>query len=97
MNKVDPPVSAFSLSLYRHPFLYTLFSSRFTLIINNKIKLYDTPPPDGYVIFTIPSSIPRQGSLKEAVELWDREGIILLLLRDNILGTQSSTRPDVNL
>ncbi len=24
-----------SLSLYRHPFLYTLFSSRFTLIINN--------------------------------------------------------------
>ncbi len=33
---LDPPVSAFSLSLYRHPFLYTLFSSRFTLIINNK-------------------------------------------------------------
>ncbi len=32
---LDPPVSAFSLSLYRHPFLYTLFSSRFTLIINN--------------------------------------------------------------
>jgi hypothetical protein len=26
----------FSLSLYRHPFLYTLCSSRFTLIINNK-------------------------------------------------------------
>ncbi len=33
---LDPPFSAFSLSLYRHPFLYTLFSSRFTLIINNK-------------------------------------------------------------
>jgi len=33
---LDPPVSTFSLSLYRHPFLYTLFSSRFTLIINNK-------------------------------------------------------------
>jgi hypothetical protein len=32
---LDPPVSAFSLSLYRHPFLYTLFNSRFTLIINN--------------------------------------------------------------
>jgi hypothetical protein len=32
---VDPPVSVFSLSLYRHPFLYTLFTSRFTLIINN--------------------------------------------------------------
>jgi hypothetical protein len=31
---LDPPVSAFSLSLYRHPFLYTLFRSRFTLIIN---------------------------------------------------------------
>ena len=25
------------LSLYRHPFLYTLFSFRFTLIINNKV------------------------------------------------------------
>jgi hypothetical protein len=35
---LDPPVSAFSLSLYRHPFLYTLFSSRFTLIINNKLN-----------------------------------------------------------
>jgi hypothetical protein len=33
---LDPPVSTFSLSLYRHPFLYTLFSSRFTLTINNK-------------------------------------------------------------
>ncbi len=33
---LDPPVSALSLSLYRHPFLYTLFSSRFTLIINNR-------------------------------------------------------------
>jgi hypothetical protein len=33
---LDPPVSAFSLALYRHPFLYTLFSSWFTLIINNK-------------------------------------------------------------
>jgi hypothetical protein len=32
---LDPPVSAFSLSLHRHPFLYTLFNSRFTLIINN--------------------------------------------------------------
>ncbi len=35
---LDPRVSAFSLSLYRHPFLYTLFSSRFTLIINNKAR-----------------------------------------------------------
>jgi hypothetical protein len=34
---LDPPVSAFSLSLYRHPFLYTLFNSRFTLIINNNV------------------------------------------------------------
>jgi hypothetical protein len=32
---LDPPVSVFSLSLYRHPCLYPLFSSRFTLIINN--------------------------------------------------------------
>jgi hypothetical protein len=40
---LDPPVSVFSLSLYRHPFLYTLFSSHFTLIINNnyhKIRKY---------------------------------------------------------
>ncbi len=29
----------FSLSLYRHPFIYTLFSSRFTLIINNKTSV----------------------------------------------------------
>ena len=35
---LDPPVSEFSLSLYRQPFLYTLFSSRFTLIINNNNK-----------------------------------------------------------
>jgi hypothetical protein len=28
------------LSLYRHPFLYTLFTSRFTLIINNKLYEY---------------------------------------------------------
>jgi hypothetical protein len=42
---LDPPVSAFSLSLYRHPFLYTLFTSRFTLIINNKkvVKSRTTP------------------------------------------------------
>ncbi len=36
---LDPPVSVFSLSLYRHPFLYTLFTSRFTLIINNNCKI----------------------------------------------------------
>jgi hypothetical protein len=40
---LDPPVSAFSLSLYRHPFLYTLFSSRFTLVINNSLSLYRHP------------------------------------------------------
>jgi hypothetical protein len=34
----DPSVSAFSLSLYRHPFIYTLFSSRFTLIINHRFS-----------------------------------------------------------
>jgi hypothetical protein len=38
---LDPPVSVFSLSLYRHPFLYTLFSSRFTLIINNEKRCRD--------------------------------------------------------
>jgi hypothetical protein len=36
---LDPPISVFSLSLYRHPFLYTLFTSRFTLIINNNTIL----------------------------------------------------------
>ncbi len=39
---LDPPVSALSLSIYRHPFLYTLCSSRFTLIINNNKKKNDT-------------------------------------------------------
>ena len=37
---LDPPVSAFSLSLYRHPFLDTLFNSRFTLIINNNQGMF---------------------------------------------------------
>ena len=32
---LDPSVSVFSLSLYRHPFIYTLCNSRITLIINN--------------------------------------------------------------
>jgi hypothetical protein len=36
---LGPPVSAFSLSLYRHPFLYTLFNSRFTFIINHSNKV----------------------------------------------------------
>jgi hypothetical protein len=39
---LDPPVSEFSLSLYRHPFLYTLLTSRFTLIINNKSTSHPT-------------------------------------------------------
>ncbi len=49
---LDPSVSEFSLSLYRHPFLYTLFSSLFTLIINNNflpltllIHNKQLPPP----------------------------------------------------
>jgi hypothetical protein len=33
-----------SLALYRHPFLYTLFSSCFTLIINN--NLHSKIPPE---------------------------------------------------
>ncbi len=39
---LDPPVSEFSLSLYLHPFLYTLCSSHFTLIIN--IIIYNIIP-----------------------------------------------------
>jgi hypothetical protein len=43
---LDPPVSAFSLSLYRHPFLYTLFSSRFTLKYNKQLEFSpDYPIP----------------------------------------------------
>jgi hypothetical protein len=53
---LDPPVSAFSLSLYRHPFLYTLFSSRFTLIINNK----------GFIL-AFASSIHNKQNLRKAV------------------------------
>ena len=39
---LDTPVqvSVFSLSLYRHPYIYTLFSSHFTLIINNNKELF---------------------------------------------------------
>ena len=39
---LDPPVSVFILSLYRHPFLYTLVSSLFTLILNNKRRSHTT-------------------------------------------------------
>jgi hypothetical protein len=41
---LDRSVSSFSLSLYRHPLIYTLFSSRFTLLINNNLdqSLNDT-------------------------------------------------------
>jgi hypothetical protein len=42
---LDPPVSAFSLSLYRHPFLYTLFSSCFTLKYNKLEFSPDYPIP----------------------------------------------------
>jgi hypothetical protein len=38
VSVLDPSVSEFSLSLYRHPFIYTVFSSRFTLIINNRFS-----------------------------------------------------------
>jgi hypothetical protein len=56
LERLTRPTVSFSLSLYRHPFLYTLFSSRFTLIINNNKKfryalIMPTPiyrtPPDG--------------------------------------------------
>jgi hypothetical protein len=39
---LDPSVSVFSFSLHRHPFIYTLFTSRFTLIINNNGKVSTT-------------------------------------------------------
>jgi hypothetical protein len=51
---LDPPVSPFSLSLYRHPFLYTLFSSRFTLILNNN---------------TLPSLGPQRDSLWQSYQV----------------------------
>ena len=41
--------------------------------------------------------IPREGSLKEAVKPRKGERSSLLLLRDTILGAQSSTRFYVNL
>jgi hypothetical protein len=37
---LDPPVSGFSLSLYRHPFLYTLCSSLFTLLLKAEVALW---------------------------------------------------------
>jgi hypothetical protein len=41
--------------------------------------------------------IPRKGILKEEVELRNWEGRIILLLRDTILGAQSSTSSYINL
>ena len=41
--------------------------------------------------------IPREGSLKEEVKPWKGERSSLLLLRDTILGAQSSTRSYITL
>jgi hypothetical protein len=40
--------------------------------------------------------IPHKGSLNEAVELRELESSSLLLLRDTILGAESSTSPCVD-
>jgi hypothetical protein len=40
--------------------------------------------------------IPHKGSLNEAVELRELESSSLLLLRDTILGAESSTSPRVD-
>ena len=41
--------------------------------------------------------VPRKRSLKEAVEVWKGQRSSLLLLRDTILGAQSSTSSCVEL
>jgi hypothetical protein len=41
--------------------------------------------------------IPHKGNLNEAVKLRNNERISLLLLRDTILGAESSTSPCVDL
>jgi hypothetical protein len=41
--------------------------------------------------------IPHKGSLKEAVKLRDREARSLLLLRDTVLGAESTTSPNIDL
>jgi hypothetical protein len=46
---LDPSVWVFSLSLYRHPFIYTLFSSHFTLIKNNSPPWQSVPIISGPV------------------------------------------------
>ncbi len=58
---LDPPVSVFSLSLYRHPFLYTLFSSRFTLIININFRVQSLiiPAPTFMCSLTVKKSSSR--------------------------------------
>jgi len=40
---------------------------------------------------------PHKGSLKEAVKLRDGEGSSLLLLRDTVLGAESTTSPNIDL
>jgi hypothetical protein len=41
--------------------------------------------------------IPHKGSLKEAVKLPAGEGRSLLLLRDTVLGAESTTSPNIDL
>ncbi len=40
---------------------------------------------------------PHKGNLGKVVERWDIEGIILLLMGDTVLGTESTTSPYMRL
>ena len=50
---LDPSVSTFSFSLYRHPFIYTLFTSRFTLldllIVHDRFGSSSDPSLNGHL------------------------------------------------
>jgi hypothetical protein len=41
--------------------------------------------------------IPHKENLKESVNLWDEEGNSLLILRDTVLTTESTTSPNIDL
>jgi hypothetical protein len=41
--------------------------------------------------------IPHKGNLNEEVKLWDGEARNLLLLRDTVLGAESTTSPNIDL
>jgi hypothetical protein len=77
---LDPSVSTFSLSLYRHPFIYTLFSSRFTLITNNNNPVPERRVDSSTLVFSLSSH--RHSELRSAMtKRWKKKHYIVQRLQ----------------